>query len=177
MTAIILIAIKHTGMNESYSPEPQTSILDDHLNQIRYEEASINKRLFNWLIDLVVMRFTIMYATSYLTSWMLNSLVPDFLYDMLTSGKPFQLLLYTYLIWHINFLFYFFICEKAFRGYTAGKLVTGTRAIRLDGKELTFKDALLRTLCRLIPFETVSALNGPPWHDTWTKTTVINTRR
>ena len=66
--------------------------------------------------------------------------------------------------------------EKLFKGYTVGKLITGTRAIREDGKELTFKNAILRSLSRMVPFEPFSAFGGSPWHDRWTKTRVIKSR-
>lgn len=164
-------------MNESYGSDPQTSILDDHLELIQYEEASMTKRLFNWLIDLVVMRFTLMYAVAYLILWLVSMIAPQYLYDPYGKGNGLQLILYTYIMWEVSIFVYYFISEKAFRGYTVGKLITGTRVIRLDGKELTLKDALLRSLYRLTPFETISALNGPPWHDLWSKTVVINTRR
>jgi uncharacterized RDD family membrane protein YckC len=65
--------------------------------------------------------------------------------------------------------------KKLFRGQTLGKLFTGTRAIRTDGEELTFKDALLRSLCRLIPFEVFSGF-GVPWHDSLTITMVVKKR-
>ncbi|MBK6634385.1 MAG: hypothetical protein IPG38_08770 [Chitinophagaceae bacterium] len=55
-------------------------------------------------------------------------------------------------------------------------MVTGTRAIRQDGNELTFKDALLRSLCRLVPFEVFSGFNILTWHDSWTETMVIKAR-
>jgi hypothetical protein len=40
---------------------------------------------------------------------------------------------------------------------------------------LTFKDALLRSLCRLIPFEVFSGF-GVPWHDSLTNTMVVKKR-
>jgi hypothetical protein len=58
-----------------------------------------------------------------------------------------------------------------------GKLITGTRAIREDGVELNFKDAFLRSLSRLVPFEPFSIWSGNGiWHDSWTKTMVIKSR-
>ncbi|HEX2627520.1 MAG TPA: RDD family protein, partial [Chitinophagaceae bacterium] len=68
-------------------------------------------------------------------------------------------------------------CEKLFQGYTIGKLLTGTRAVRNDGKELTWKDAIVRSLCRMIPFEVLSGFAYRPWHDSITKTTVVQVRR
>jgi len=67
------------------------------------------------------------------------------------------------------------VCEKAFKGRTLGKVISGTRAIRNDGGELTLKDALLRSLSRLVPFEVFSGF-GTPWHDSWTNTQVIKAR-
>ena len=81
-----------------------------------------------------------------------------------------------YIVGIFNYIIYYTICEKAFRGYTLGKLLSGTRAIRNDGAELTFKDAILRSLSRIVPFEVLSALAGRPWHDSWTDTTVVKTR-
>jgi uncharacterized RDD family membrane protein YckC len=37
----------------------------------------------------------------------------------------------------VNYLVYYTLCEKLFRGQTLGKLITGTRAIRTDGEKLT----------------------------------------
>src|SRR5258706_8425847 len=81
-----------------------------------------------------------------------------------------------YAIGVFNYTIYYTICEKTFRGYTLGKLITGTRAIRDDGTELTFKDALLRSLSRLVPLELLSGFAFRPWHDSWTKTQVIRAR-
>ena len=82
----------------------------------------------------------------------------------------------TYLIAILNYLFYYTLCEKLFRGYTLGKLITGTRAVKENGQELSFTDAILRSLSRMVPFEAFSAFGGHPWHDRWTKTMVIKSR-
>lgn len=164
-------------MSDYYQPDPETSILDDHLDFLQYEEASLNKRLLNWILDLLVIRFTVLYATSFLTGMLLGALWPEWINRLLYTGNIYERLLFIYLIWEVTFLVYFLVSEKAFKGYTVGKLITGTRAVRADGKELTFKDALIRTLIRLIPLETVSAIAGQPWHDKWSNTIVINTRK
>jgi uncharacterized RDD family membrane protein YckC len=61
----------------------------------------------------------------------------------------------------------------ATKGRTLGKLITGTAAVKDDGTALTFKDVLLRSVCRLIPFEPISILFGGFWHDTLAHTMVI----
>ncbi|MDF2187585.1 RDD family protein [Paraflavitalea sp. CAU 1676] len=68
---------------------------------------------------------------------------------------------------------YYTIFEYANKGRTLGKMATGTLAIREDGNHLTVKDALLRSLCRLIPFEFISAFGRRAWHDSLTRTLVV----
>ena len=68
---------------------------------------------------------------------------------------------------------YFTVMEGAAGGKTLGKYITKTRAVKEDGTAVSFKDAFLRTLCRLVPFEPLSIFGGRLWHDKWTKTTVI----
>lgn len=70
--------------------------------------------------------------------------------------------------------FYYFIFEAATRGRTLGKILTDTIAITQDGQPFTFRHALIRTLCRFIPFEPFSALLAYlPWHDSISKTAVV----
>jgi uncharacterized RDD family membrane protein YckC len=74
-------------------------------------------------------------------------------------------------------LLYYTLCEKVFNGKTVGKWVSGTRAIREDGNELTIQDAFSRSLCRLIPFEGFSIWLGYGlWHDVWTRTKVVRSK-
>ena len=143
---------------------------------VHYQYASKWQRFFNLVIDGIVLEYGVERVTGYLMGLLLNRVAPDFMEDVFSEKLFGSILLYAYLLGTINFLLYYTICEKAFRGHTLGKLITGTRAIRLDGGELTLKDAFLRSLSRIVPFESFSALWGAPWHDTWTRTTVIRTR-
>jgi uncharacterized RDD family membrane protein YckC len=59
------------------------------------------------------------------------------------------------------------------KGRSLGKWITGTVAVRLDGNTINWKDAFLRSLSRIVPFEPFSALGYAPWHDKWTETTVV----
>lgn len=85
-----------------------------------------------------------------------------------------------YLLWLIISCLYY-IPQEAHSGRTLGKLITGTKAVSEDGSELTFGQAVGRTLCRFIPFEAFSFLGGDGkprgWHDTIPKTKVISVRR
>jgi uncharacterized RDD family membrane protein YckC len=139
-------------------------------------EASTGQRFLNYLIDAVLMQYGLAFLTATLVVKLLLAISPETAYQLFGEDRDtMDTVMASYLIAFFNYLFYYTICEKAFKGYTLGKLVTGTRAIREDGKELTFKDAILRSLSRLVPFEPFSGF-GRPWHDSWTKTTVIKAR-
>ena len=158
--------------NDSYPSATQTDLFEEG-EFVEYTEASKGQRFINYLLDYLVMYFGIAYATTYLLLQVLLATSPETAYDLFGGGN----VLASYIIAIANHLLYYTICEKVFRGHTLGKLVTGTRVIREDGEELTFKDAFLRTLSRLVPFEAFSIWFGEGmWHDTWTKTKVIKTR-
>jgi uncharacterized RDD family membrane protein YckC len=152
--------------------EPQ-NLFDTH---VQYVEASSGSRFFNLLIDNLFMNYALGYATGYLIAKVLASVAPEFLVRIVYGDDRVDYYLFIYIVAIFNYLMYYTICEKAFNGYTLGKMITGTKAIRADGQPLTFKDAFLRSLSRLVPFEPFSALGGTPWHDSWTKTTVIKAR-
>ena len=166
-------------MEESnYNQAPESVLSDQLISEIHLVPATTWQRFFNFLIDNLLMRFGLSFLTSAGVGVLLALLFPEYMLRLsegIESRQSFDLLLLTYLIWIVNTLVYYTICEKGFKGYTLGKLITGTRAIRNDGNELTFKDAFLRSLCRLTPFEWLSGF-GYPWHDGWTKTMVIQSR-
>ena len=93
--------------------------------------------------------------------------------DLIIMQDTLQARLISSLVAIIITIFYYTIYEAATKGRTFGKMVTGTIAITEDGRPFTFKDALLRSLCRLIPFEALSAFGYRPWHDSLTKTVVV----
>ena len=74
---------------------------------------------------------------------------------------------------------YYVLCEGVF-GWTVGKLITGTRVIRNDGKKPNVGQIIGRTFARFIPFEPFSVLFGRSnsgWHDSLSGTRVVKVRR
>jgi uncharacterized RDD family membrane protein YckC len=139
--------------------------------------ASVGQRFLNFLIDALLMQYSLAFATTWLLVKFLLMVSPDTAYQLFGDGRDTtDVLVASYLIAIVNYIFYYTLCEKMFRGYTLGKLITGTRAIKENGEELTLKDAFLRSLSRLVPFEAFSAFGGHPWHDKWTDTMVIKSR-
>jgi uncharacterized RDD family membrane protein YckC len=164
-------------MEESNYVQPTESSLSDELrSEIQLVPATTGQRFLNYLIDNLLMQYGLSFLTGSAVGVLIGLLFPDYALRLSQSTSQLDLLPLAYGIAIVNYLLYYTICEKAFKGYTLGKLITGTRAIREDGDELTFKDALLRSLSRLVPFEAFSAFGGYPWHDSWTKTRVIKSR-
>ncbi|HEU4574834.1 MAG TPA: RDD family protein [Chitinophagaceae bacterium] len=165
-------------MEGNYDTGEQSAggLFDDFSQMSMAIPATTGQRFLNFLIDNLLMRFGLSYVTGTLIGYLLVKLFPDFIQYYLQHGAySAGVILLAYVIAIFNYIIYYTFCEKVFNGYTLGKLVTGSRAVRNDGQELTFKDTLLRSVIRLVPFEPLSGF-GTPWHDAWTNTTVIKTR-
>ena len=164
--------------NELNSNSEQEDLLAEESyidNQFVY--ATQGQRFLNWLIDNLLMRYGLAYLTGMGVGLVIGIAAPDFFENISYSESIFSpLWLIGILIAYLNYIIYYTLCEKLFRGYTLGKLITGTRAIRQDGGELTFRNALLRSLSRCVPFEVFSGFSTLTWHDSWTDTMVIKAR-
>ena len=128
-------------MEENQQQPEETGLFDDHIS---YTEASQGQRFVNWLVDNILIRIIITQFTVHILIRIMLDLVPEFTYKAFGEGTTFAGLMVSYLFSILHYLFYYSICEKAFKGYTLGKLISGTRAIRADGAELTFKYTILR---------------------------------
>ena len=129
------------------------------------ENASTTQRFVNYLIDTIIF-YVVMYG-------MVAILLILF---YIKKGRPdnsglFQLWLF--LSSYILYVLFYTFSEGASRGRSVGKLVTRTKVVREDESEITWKDAFIRSLCRVVPFEALSAFGGYPWHDKWSNTKVI----
>ena len=157
--------------SENPSTEPVTSpdILSEY--DIGYQYATTGQRFLNFLIDSIIIRFTLVIGIT-IGFYVLVS--PEFVERSLVFATS-EYFILTFGVGYTSYIFYYTLCEKLFNGRTLGKLITGTKAVTVDGNSLTFKDALLRSLCRIVPFEPFSGF-GTPWHDSWTNTTVIKMR-
>ncbi|MFM9944176.1 MAG: RDD family protein, partial [Bacteroidia bacterium] len=154
-------------LDKRYFWKMESSVLD--VEEIHKENDYRNfiapkwKRLVNFLIDyylILLIWFTgMVLITSYIDRE--KDVVSDTLFNVLII-TPFILV----------FLLYF-ICER-FAGKTLGKLMTGTKVISVFDEELTTNQILIRTLCRIIPFEPISLFfSDTAWHDDWSDTVVV----
>ncbi|MEP7238971.1 MAG: RDD family protein [Ferruginibacter sp.] len=168
-------------MEENNSPiarnEQEDLLSGDAYIDNHFVYASQGQRFLNWLIDNILMRFGLAYLTGMGIGFILSIAAPDFLSNIANSDSPFGPLFFLgIMIGYLDYIIYYTLCEKLFKGYTLGKVITGTRAIRQDGGELTFRNAILRSLSRCVPFEVFSGFSTLTWHDDWTDTMVIKAR-
>lgn len=151
--------------------ENEYSVFDE-LEQNRPPRYATNgQRFVNFIIDTVV-NIVALYIITFILV-ILNNITGSHFTDFIfldDLGSKVQQLLYGALE---SSLMYSLI-EGASKGRTLGKLVTGTRAVREDGSSITWRDAFTRSICRQLPFETLSIFVGPEmWHDRIAKTRVV----
>jgi uncharacterized RDD family membrane protein YckC len=132
---------------------------------LHYQEAGKEKRFLNYLIDTFVTGFGI--------AWAIGRLSPSALqwYDQLS---PLQSVGLSYL-----FSLIYYPAMEGTSGTTLGKLLTGTRVEDEDRGPASFPQILRRTFARCIPFAPFSFLGSRSdrgWHDTLSRTRVIDLR-
>ncbi len=150
--------------------ENVTDVLDGFEPETDYVYASTGARLVNYIVDFI--------------SFCVLSALLKFVY-IWYSGLPMELpnpylwlaiLLPAGWVEWLLFGGYCGLLEAMTGGRSIGKLVTGTVALKEDGSRIGNKEAMLRGLCRMIPFEPLSMLGGATWHDKLTKTLVAKMR-
>jgi len=164
--------------NENPTTNLQQDVLADVTMPFTY--ATTGQRFLNYLIDNILMRYGLSYLTGTVVGVIFAMFGREYIIKLqlaVSTGNLFNtpMLLFLYLLAIVNYIVYYTLCERLFNGYTLGKLITGTKAVREDSQPLTWRNALLRSLCRLVPFEFLSGF-GIPWHDSWTHTMVIKSR-
>ncbi|MEO0404678.1 MAG: RDD family protein [Bacteroidota bacterium] len=144
-------------------------VLDTEQDKAREEQRIADKglRFANFIVDRILVEIfaAIIYVILGLT-------ISDEILDFWLSEDPVSTL-WTILIGFVFTVAYYTLFEFQFGGKTIGKMLTKTRAVKEDGGPITFKDALIRSLCRVIPFEPFSFFGDNGWHDSLSKTKVI----
>jgi uncharacterized RDD family membrane protein YckC len=140
-------------------------ILSEVEQEIYLQPTTLSKRFLNLLLDIIGF-----YMVAFVFGIALGAVQLSTGQDIYPDHSN---LLLEYAVSYLCYFTYYALVEGLSKGRSLGKLITGTIAVRSDGSSITWKDALLRSLCRLVPFEAFSALGYAPWHDQWTKTTVV----
>lgn len=168
-------------MNENYL-SPENSVLGD-LGVENAVPVRKRVRLANFLLDIIIMAFVSNMIKGLLA---LVGLYHAPAYPVFTPGSDFgefyssfMPLLYIEMLksTFIN-VAYYTLTEWLLKGQTIGKLITGTQAVNnRDFTPVNFTQALVRSLCRLIPLEFIFCLFMQPWHDTISGTLVVKKKK
>jgi uncharacterized RDD family membrane protein YckC len=150
--------------------ESEPSLLSELDYIIGSDDATVGQRFVNRLIDAIV----IYGATRLLTQLLIYLTVHTQIIDVYSWNRWFF-----YFVSYLITVVYYVAFEGLSKGRTIGKFCTGTKVVEDNPAEspATAKDALLRTLVRLVPFNGFSAFGGHPWHDRWTHTKVIQIKK
>lgn len=155
----------------------QESIFDEIEQHWQYDYASTGQRLVNFLIDTVLLcNFVFSGVIGFVIGLVMAMLGYRSMIIEISSSLWLTWLL-NYIVGSIAIVLSYTLIEGASHGRTVGKLITRTQVVREDGSPITLKDAFLRSLCRIVPFEPFSGFTEEPWHDTWTRTTVVKKRK
>ena len=133
----------------------------------RYCRASSGLRFANYLIDSIVI-YTLMMALGFIVG-IIDPNIIDMIDDPISNRI-------------VGWIFYgvmMSFTEAMLNGKTIGKFLTKTKAVNLDGSDISFEKAFTRNLIRIIPFDALSALGTPstPWHDKWSDTMVVEEKK
>ena len=131
--------------------------------------ASSGQRFANYLVDLVFF-----YVIIILLGALIGIFAPEWI-DYLDSTDPIFGLV-DRIVGLILYALYMGAIEAMLDGKSIGKLLTKTRAIQINGANITTGQAFARGVYRAIPFAAFSALGNPsnPWQDRWSDTMVID---
>lgn len=136
-----------------------SELINENKEVMANDFASGGKRFLNSLIDTI----------------MLYVLFFIFLLVLGASGSGFAIEgPIRFAIYPIMFAYY--VLMEGTTGKTIGKYITKTKVITEDGEKPTMTTALLRSLCRFIPFDAFSFLGaaGRGWHDRFAASRVVN---
>jgi uncharacterized RDD family membrane protein YckC len=152
------------------NPEEKTEDLLTNF-ETRTVRASAGKRFANYVIDYIC--FLLLFMLLGVAIIIVAPSTADWFDDSGLGGLLDRLLSL------ILYALYMFAVEAIFKGKSIGKLITGTRAVNLDGSPISTTTALARGFSRAVPFCAFSALGTPcnPWHDKWNDTLVIDEKQ
>lgn len=145
--------------------------LEDFLSvENEYQRASVGQRFGNFLVDLLIF-----YVIMFVVGIILAFTSPSAIEALNNESAGFNLI--DRIVSLILYAIYMALVEGISRGKSLGKMITGTRAVNLDGSKISFGTAFVRGFSRAVPFEAFSAFGGNPWHDKWSDTMVVIDRK
>ncbi len=139
----------------------QQPLLEAEKDQVsEFKKISYTRRFCNLVLDILVFRLLALVI-----------LLPFSQMDFVEYIAANPLLDWVFGI--CMFTLYYVVFESAWQKSPA-KFITGTKVVMADGNKPGLADIFKRTLCRFVPFDTLSGKNGSFWHDRWTDTKIVN---
>lgn len=152
----VAILLEKRGASSEESQSIINSVLQT-FSGIRRIESSKVIRIINYIADLIVVIIIVFGLVSFFTTIHSDWLIP-------------------LVIFLFPFLYYFL--PELFLGQTLGKMLTGTIVVDEHGNLPDLSKIIVRTICRLIPFDNLSLiLSDRILHDRISNTFVVNERR
>jgi len=116
------------------------------------------RRLMAYWIDFVLLAFKLVGF-----QWLLYTITSGFPFDQLNNGyliEAWVLLSVSLPVW------LYFICSEYYRRQTIGKRLLSVKVMSIEGSTLTWRQALLRTFIKLLPWELthIIILIPEPWY-------------
>lgn len=145
-----------------------TAVVNKDGYTITFEHATKSQRFLNYLID-----YAICYGLNFPVIFVFAALMTSAAMSYSSAVAYLSNFVFLILLSFFNLLVYYFLFKGLTKGLTVGKLMTGTRAVTEDITAITWRDAFVRTLCRMIPFDPISVLAGFPLHDRLSRTYVV----
>ncbi|WP_293870651.1 RDD family protein [Flavobacterium sp.] len=133
--------------------------------------ATHKQRFSNWFIDLIVQVIFLFLILVFITAIALSNGNKEFMVSFVKN----DIAQYT-VVTCTSLLYYNFF--EIFFAKTFGKFITQTVVVDINGDKPHHETILIRSLCRLIPFEILSFITMPArgWHDSLSKTYVVDKR-
>lgn len=131
--------------------------IEQNKQEVEANLANTTTRIINYIIDSVT-SFGVVFLILMITQFILGDLMP----------------IVNLVVILVSYAAYFIIMELLFQK-TLGKFITKTKVVKMDGQKPNQSDIIVRSVCRLIPFDQISFLfmkNG--FHDILSKTKVVN---
>ncbi|MBS1508002.1 MAG: RDD family protein [Bacteroidetes bacterium] len=152
--------------------ENELSASETIVHEPQLARASTGQRLANYIIDVIVF-----YLLMIVLGVAIAIISPDTIDALDTESSGFDLA--DRILSLLLYAVYMGIAEAIFNGRSVGKFITGTKAVNLDGSNISASTAFRRGFTRAVPFCAFSALGSPcdPWQDRWNDTMVIDVKK
>ena len=123
--------------------------------------ASTGQRFLTFFLDMVFV---------YISFFILGAALHAIGLDALLAGRGYG--------FGIAVIILYYVLQEATYCRTLGKVIAGTKVVKADGTPVSVGQAVIRSICRFIPFEQFSFFGGKGhpvgWHDKIAKTKVVS---